>query len=70
MTVATVKRTFVDAGGAASRDHLRSRQRVKLWVYEIDNKQSTERSKVEMREKVHWFLKYADITTIADDIVE
>src|SRR5512139_1594805 len=41
-----------------------------LWAYEIDTRQSIERSKVEIREKIQWFLKYADITTKADDFVE
>jgi arsenite-transporting ATPase len=41
-----------------------------LWAYEIDTRQSIERSKVEIREKIRWFLKYADITTKADDFVE
>ncbi len=41
-----------------------------LWAYEIDTKQSIERSKVEIREKIRWFLKFADITTKADDFVE
>src|SRR5581483_6046338 len=34
-----------------------------LWAYEIDTKASVERSKVEIREKIRWFLKFADITT-------
>ena len=41
-----------------------------LWGYEIDTKESIERSKVEIREKIRWFLKFADITTKADDFVE
>jgi arsenite-transporting ATPase len=41
-----------------------------LWAYEIDTRQSIERSKVEIREKIRWFLKFADITTKADDFVE
>jgi arsenite/tail-anchored protein-transporting ATPase len=41
-----------------------------LWAYEIDTKQSIERSKVEIREKIRWFLKFADISTKADDFVE
>jgi arsenite-transporting ATPase len=41
-----------------------------LWAYEIETKQSIERSKVEIREKIRWFLKFADITTKADDFVE
>src|SRR5512146_1995097 len=41
-----------------------------LWGCEIDTRQSIERSKVEIREKIRWFLKFADITTKADDFVE
>ncbi len=41
-----------------------------LWAYEIETKQTIERSKVEIREKIRWFLKFADITTKADDFVE
>ena len=41
-----------------------------LTAYEIDTRQSIERSKVEIREKIRWFLKFADITTKADDFVE
>ena len=41
-----------------------------LWAYEIETKQTIERSKVEIRDKIRWFLKFADITTKADDFVE
>src|SRR5512135_1980926 len=41
-----------------------------LWAYEIETKETIERSKVEIREKIRWFLKFADITTKADDFVE
>ena len=41
-----------------------------LWAYEIDTKETIERSKVEIREKIQWFLKFADISTKADDFVE
>jgi arsenite-transporting ATPase len=41
-----------------------------LWAYEIDTRQSIERSKLEIRDKIRWFLKFADITTKADDFVE
>jgi arsenite-transporting ATPase len=41
-----------------------------LWAYEIDTKQTIERSKVEIREKIQWFLKFADISTKAEDFVE
>ena len=41
-----------------------------LWAYEIETKQTIERSKVEIREKIQWFLKFADISTKADEFVE
>jgi arsenite-transporting ATPase len=41
-----------------------------LWAYEIDTRQTIERSKVEIREKIQWFLKFADISTKADEFVE
>ena len=41
-----------------------------LWGYEIDTRESIEAKKVEIREKIRWFLKFADITTKADDFVE
>jgi len=41
-----------------------------LWAYEIDTKDTIERSKVEIREKIQWFLKFADISTKADSFVE
>ncbi len=41
-----------------------------LWAYEIETKDTIERSKVEIREKIQWFLKFADISTKADDFVE
>src|SRR5512136_1547632 len=41
-----------------------------LWAYEIDTKDTIERSKVEIKDKIQWFLKYADISTKADDFVE
>jgi arsenite-transporting ATPase len=42
----------------------------RLWAYEIDTKDTIERSKVEIREKIQWFLKFADISTKAEDFVE
>jgi arsenite-transporting ATPase len=42
----------------------------KLWAYEIDTKDTIERSKQEIREKIQWFLKFADISTKAEDFVE
>ncbi|MBI2158260.1 MAG: ArsA family ATPase [Candidatus Rokubacteria bacterium] len=41
-----------------------------FWAYEIDTRETIERSKKEIREKIQWFLKFADITTKADDFVE
>ena len=41
-----------------------------LWAYEIDTRETIERSKREIREKIQWFLKFADIKTKADDFVE
>jgi arsenite-transporting ATPase len=41
-----------------------------LWAYEIETKDTIERSKVEIREKIKWFLKFADISTKAEDFVE
>lgn len=41
-----------------------------LWAYEIDTKDTIERSKQEIREKIQWFLKFADISVKADDFVE
>ncbi|MBW1668423.1 MAG: ArsA family ATPase [Deltaproteobacteria bacterium] len=41
-----------------------------LYVQEIDTKDTIEKSKVEIREKIGWFLKFADIPTKADDFIE
>src|SRR5512144_159417 len=41
-----------------------------LWAYEIDTKETIERSKQEIREKIRWFLKFADISTKAEEFVE
>jgi len=41
-----------------------------LWAYEIDTKETIEKSKQEIREKIEWFLKFADIKTKADEFVE
>jgi arsenite-transporting ATPase len=41
-----------------------------LTAYEIDTRETIERSKREIREKIGWFLKYADIKTKADEFVE
>ena len=41
-----------------------------LHAYEIDTKDTIEKSKVEIREKIEWFLKYAEVKTKADEFVE
>jgi len=41
-----------------------------LFAYEIDTKDTIEKSKKEIREKIEWFLKYADVKTKADEFVE
>ena len=41
-----------------------------LHAYEIDTRDTIEKSKKEIREKIQWFLKYADIKTKADEFVE
>ncbi|MEW5870689.1 MAG: ArsA family ATPase [Chloroflexota bacterium] len=41
-----------------------------LHAYEIDTKETIEKSKKEIREKIEWFLKFADIKTKADEFVE
>jgi arsenite/tail-anchored protein-transporting ATPase len=41
-----------------------------LQAYEIDTKDTIERSKREIREKIEWFLRFAEIKTKADEFVE
>jgi arsenite-transporting ATPase len=41
-----------------------------LFAYEIDTRETIERSKREIREKIQWFLKFAEISTRADEFVE
>jgi len=41
-----------------------------LSAFEIDTRDTIERSKNEIREKINWFLKFADIGTKADEFVE
>lgn len=41
-----------------------------LMAYEIDTRDTIERSKQEIREKINWFLKFADIKTRADEFIE
>ncbi len=40
------------------------------YAFEIDTRDTIERSKREIREKINWFLKFADITTKAEDFIE
>jgi arsenite-transporting ATPase len=40
------------------------------YAFEIDTKDTIERSKQDIREKINWFLKFADLTTKADDFIE
>ena len=42
----------------------------RCFAFEIDTKDTIERSKQEIREKINWFLRFADLTTKADDFVE
>ncbi len=41
-----------------------------LWAFEIDTKDTIERSKQDIRDKIQWFLKFADISTKAEEFVE
>jgi arsenite-transporting ATPase len=41
-----------------------------LWAHEIDTRETIEKSKREIREKIEWFLRFADIKTKADEFVE
>jgi arsenite-transporting ATPase len=41
-----------------------------LWAFEIDTKDTIERSKNEIREKISWFLKFAEIKGKADEFIE
>src|SRR5512136_2514563 len=41
-----------------------------LWAYEIDTKETIERSKTDIKQKIQWFLKFAEISTQADAFVE
>jgi arsenite-transporting ATPase len=40
------------------------------YAFEIDTRDTIERSKREIREKINWFLKFADISTKAEDFIE
>jgi len=41
-----------------------------LWAHEIDTKDTIERSKVEIRDKIDYFLKFAEIRGQADEFIE
>jgi arsenite-transporting ATPase len=41
-----------------------------LWAYEIDTRDTIERSKRDIKDKIQWFLKFAEISTKADEFVE
>jgi len=41
-----------------------------LQAYEIDTKETIEKSKIDLTKKIAWFLRYADIKTKADEFVE
>jgi len=41
-----------------------------LFAYEIDTRETIERSKRDIREKIQWFLKFAEISTKADAFVD
>ncbi|MDE3113620.1 MAG: ArsA family ATPase [Chloroflexota bacterium] len=41
-----------------------------LWALEIDTRETIDRSKKEIRDKIQWFLKFAEISTKADEFVE
>lgn len=41
-----------------------------FYAYEIDTKDTIQKSKVEIRDKISWFLKFADIKSKADEFVE
>jgi arsenite/tail-anchored protein-transporting ATPase len=40
------------------------------YAFEIDTRDTIERSKNEIREKINWFLRFADLSTKADEFVE
>src|SRR5919108_4670895 len=41
-----------------------------LWALEIDTRDAIQRSKEDIRQKIQWFLKFAEIKTQADEFVE
>jgi arsenite-transporting ATPase len=40
-----------------------------LWALEIDTRESIERAKKDIKEKIEWFLKFAEVKTKADEFV-
>src|SRR5947199_4004826 len=40
------------------------------WAYEIDTKDNIERAKQDIKQKIRWFLKFAEISAQADSFVE
>src|ERR1700738_333615 len=50
--------------------HTPVREVPNLFAFEIDTKDTIERSKREIRDKIQWFLKFAEISTRADEFVE
>jgi arsenite-transporting ATPase len=40
-----------------------------LWALEIDTRESIERAKRDIKEKIEWFLKFAEVKTKADEFV-
>lgn len=40
-----------------------------LWALEIDTRESIERAKNDIKEKIEWFLKFAEVKTKADEFV-
>ena len=41
-----------------------------LWAHEIDTTEAIQRSKREIKDKIQWFLKFAEISTRAEEFVE
>ncbi len=41
-----------------------------LWGFEIDTKETIDRSKQDIKQKIRWFLKFAEISAQADAFVE
>jgi arsenite-transporting ATPase len=41
-----------------------------LWALEIDTREAIERAKQDIKQKIAWFLKFAEISTKADEFIE